>query len=130
MKNARGFTFLEVLAAMAMMTGAIYLSMRSVETIGSGQAQIRNYSRANNIGLTLMEQLLAGYSSDPKMTAGAHNLFYDGDGNLVTVRPFYTASWTIKLDTPIVKIISIQLQITWNENGHQRVVNFQTFRQS
>ncbi|MGZ3721668.1 MAG: type IV pilus modification PilV family protein [Bdellovibrionales bacterium] len=130
MKNQRGFTLLEVLAATAMMSAAILLSMHSVETITSGQSQVRNFAKAHNIGLTVMEQLLAVYASDSKMTAGNHILKYDRDGNLVNAGETFTANWIIRIDTPITKIISIELHVTWTENGRKHTVNFNTFRQS
>jgi prepilin-type N-terminal cleavage/methylation domain-containing protein len=129
-RNQRGFTLLEVLVAAAMLSGAIFLSMRSMDIISFGQSQTRNYAKANNIGLTIMEQLLSVYSSDAKITSGAHSQTYDRDGNPVATGAVFTANWTVKWDTPIGKIISIQLQVSWIENGHSHVVNFQTFRQS
>jgi prepilin-type N-terminal cleavage/methylation domain-containing protein len=129
-KSQRGFTLLEVLVAAAMLSSAIFLSMRSMDIVSSGQAQTRNYAKANNIGLTIMEQLLAVYSSDAKVTSGNHSQAYDRDGNLVATGAYFTANWTVQWDNPIGKIISIQLQVSWSENGHPHVVNFQTFRQS
>jgi prepilin-type N-terminal cleavage/methylation domain-containing protein len=130
MKNEKGFSLLEVLTALVLMSGAVFLSMRSMESVSSGQSQVRNYAKAHNVGITLMEQLLSVYSNDVKMTAGTHTLTYDRDGNITLVRPTFTATWIIKLDTPLTKLISIALQVTWLENGHPHTVSFQTFRMS
>jgi Tfp pilus assembly protein PilV len=132
MKSALGFSLVEVLVAMAMMTGAILLSMHSADIISSGQSRTYNLAKAQNIGAVVMEQLLSVYSNDAKLTAGAHSQQYDRNGNPATVAApaIFTANWTVSVDTPIGKIMRIQLQVTWNENGHPHTVTYQTFRQS
>jgi prepilin-type N-terminal cleavage/methylation domain-containing protein len=130
MKNQKGFSLLEVLASLVMLSGAVVLSMRSMDTISTGQGRIRNFAKAHNVGISVMEQLLAVYASDAKLTVGNHTATFDRDGNVTAVGAFFTVTWTVAADTPIVKILSIQMHISWRENGRQRIVNFQTFRES
>ena len=132
MNNQRGFSLIEVLAATAMMTAAIVMSMHAVDLISAGQSRTYNMAKAQNIGSQLMEQLLSVYSNDGKLTAGAHAQQYDRNGYpaSATNPAIFTANWTVKFDTPIGKIMQIQLQVTWVENGHPHIITFKTYRQA
>lgn len=124
-----GFTLLEVLIATAMLATAITLSMTTANLIISGEHGVKSFSKAHNIAVAQMEQLLANFGTNPDLTPGTHTQSYDKDGNLAVAGAGYTASWTVTADTPITKIMKIQLDVSWLDNGHQRGVHFLTFRQ-
>jgi Tfp pilus assembly protein PilV len=129
-RDARGFTLLEVLISTAMLVMAITLSIAAGNMVTSSEYSIKNAAKAHNIAISLMEQLLANFSSDTNLTAGNHIQSYDVNGNLSTTRVVYTANWVVTLNSPITKIMQIQLYVTWQDGSLTRTVHFLTFRQS
>lgn len=121
---------MEVLIAMVLSSGAIMLTMRTIDFIKSAQFRSQNYSKAHNIAVTVLEQLIATFPTDTKLTSGNHSQQFDTNGNEVTVGGNFTARWTVNLDTPISKVMKIELNVSWQENGAQRTVSFVTFRES
>lgn len=128
--SQRGFTFLEVIAATVLLGMAIVLSMSATQIITTNEQNVKNFSQAHNIGVTLMEELMAHFATDANLTAGSHTRGYDMNGRPVAADPKYTAEWIVTYDTPVTKTMSIQVYIRWQDNGRDRVVHFLTYRLS
>lgn len=130
MRSQSGFTLLEVLAALAISTAAVMLSMRTVDFIKTAQSRGQNYSRAHGIAMTVIEQLMSTFPTDASLSAGTHTQLYDHNGQAVAAMGQYTARWDVTPDDPITKVIKIQVYVMWSENGSQRTVTFLTYRPS
>jgi prepilin-type N-terminal cleavage/methylation domain-containing protein len=128
MKNSRGFTLMEVLFALAMVGTALGFSMYSTNLIGSTYSINRRLSKAHDVAGEVLEELLTIYDSDAKLTAGDHTQNYDDSGRKTAGAATFTATWTVRHNFPLTKVMEIQLRVEWNDNGHSRSVRYLTYR--
>lgn len=126
--NKRGFTLMEVVIAMAMLGVALGFSMYSTNLISSTYSLNRRLSKAHDVAGMVLEELLAVYESDTKLTEGTHTQNYDDNANKTAAAGIFSANWTVRHNFPITKIMEISLRVTWNDNGHTRSVRYLTYR--
>ncbi len=125
---SRGFTLMEVVTAMGMLSAALGASMYTSNMIGKTFSINRRMTKAHDIAALTLEELLATYDSDSKLTDGAHTQLYDDEGRKVGATGTFTATWTIRHNVPITKIIEIILTVSWVDDGHTRAVHYTTYR--
>lgn len=130
MKSNRGFTLMEVVIAMAMLGVALGVSTYTTNLISSNYSLSRRMTRAHDVASLVLEELLAVYDSDTKITAGTHTQGYDDSLKKTATNPIFTATWVIKTNFPITKITEINLSVSWTENGKARAVRYVTYRSS
>lgn len=128
MKSQAGFSLMEVLVAIAMISVAIIAASHSNDLITKNFHNSRDFVKAHTIGTALMEELLSVYNSDPKLTPGQHSQNYDRDGRKINGPGPYTATWDVQDNTPLTSIREIRLRVNFNDGGTQRGVHFHTFR--
>lgn len=128
MNNNRGLTLIEVVIAVGLIGLAIGVASQTSKVIGQTYNNSARMVKAHDIAVQLMEQLLAVFSSDTKLTSGAHTQAYDPNGNMINTAGYYTATWTVSVDTPITKVMKIDLMVSWLDFGQTRSVHFQTFK--
>lgn len=128
MRNARGFTLMEVVIAMGMLGVALGFSMYSTNLISTSYSLNRRLSKAHDVASLVLEELLAVYDSDAKLTVGSHTQNYDDHGKKQAGPSVFSATWNVRANFPITKIMEISLRVTWDDNGRTRSVRYLTYR--
>lgn len=117
LRNSEGFTLIEVLIAISILSIGL-LAIGSMQT-----ASIRGNSFASRVtdGATIasdrLEKLMALPYTHSELTAGTHTETDASRG--------YTVSWDVTNNSPIGETKRITLQVTWNAYGVQKRVSIQ-----
>ena len=131
MKNAEsGFSLIEVMVGVAILiTTAYYLTTVTVASTNQ-QAVSKNYINGTLIAESTLDSLLSSDNDDLRLTPGDHSAAYTLTGMPAGAKDaaYYTATWTVKADTPKVGIIKIDLVVTWSVNGFKQQTPLFTFR--
>ncbi len=110
-KNKEGFTLLEVIFAVSILTVGI-LSVAAMQA-GSirGNAFAWGTSEASNVAMGQIEGMMEWPYNDPRLTAGET---HDGDpvGR-------YAVSWTVQDDAVIANTKLIQVTVSWSSHGNK-----------
>lgn len=121
---------MEVVIAMAMLGAALAFSTYSTDLIGTNYSINRRMTKAHDVASYVMEELLSVYESDAKLVEGNHAQGYDDNGRKVAASPIFSATWTVRHDFPITKVMEIKVTVSWSDNGHQRAVRYLTYRKT
>ncbi len=127
-RSSRGFTLMEVVIALAIMSVAMMFSSSSVTLISGNFQTSRRFAKAHDIAGFVMEELLSVYESDTKLTDGNHTQNYDEFGRKTATVGIFEARWNIRTNFPITKVKEIRLDITWQETTKRRGVHYITYR--
>ncbi len=124
-----GFSLVEMLIACAVLILAFEHAVGALSVNSKLSGHQTKLAGAMHVGRSVMEGLLMASSADPRLAAGAHVEMYDSDSSPVTVGTGeYTARWTVVHDAPFTSIQSLRLEISWQEAGVQRSVDFVSYR--
>ena len=127
-RGSRGFTLMEVVVAMGMLGLALGFSTYSTNMISSSYTLNRRMSKAHDVAGIVLEELLSVFESDVKLTNGIHTQLFDDECKKLAVGGVFTATWTVRTNFPITKIMEISLRVTWDDNGRTRSVRYLTYR--
>jgi len=114
-QNDRGFTLIEIIVAVFMLTIAL-LSLVSVTVIViKGNAFSKTMTAATTLARDKMEELKnTDYSS---VTSSA---------STETVQNMYQRSWTVTTDSPAANMKTVVVTVNWSWNGQTRNVTLQS----
>ena len=117
--NQSGFTLIEVLISIGILgVGIMAISLMQAHFAG-GNSQSRQFIRATDIAMNQIETL--SNITDPSNA----NL---NTGNYTTIintyERNYTLSWTVTDTDPNDGLLSINVSVSWNDNGLVRTLNF------
>lgn len=127
-QNRSGFTLMEVVIALAIMSVAMMFSSSSVSLISENFQTSRRFAKAHDVAAIVMEELLSVYESDAKLVDGTHTQDYDETGRKMPSASVFLATWTVRTDFPITKVKEIRLDISWQETAKRRGVHYITYR--
>lgn len=127
-RRASGFTLMEVVIALAILSVAMMFSSSSVSLIGSNFQTSRRFAKAHDVAGIVMEELLSVYESDVKLTDGVHTQDFDEHGRKMPAANIFEARWTVQTNVPIPKVKEIKLDVSWDESGKRRAVHYTTYR--
>jgi prepilin-type N-terminal cleavage/methylation domain-containing protein len=114
MTDARGFSLIEALFALAILSIGVMLAADLAVHGSSSLAWDNRTTQSTQIASGLMEELSTTFATDPRLTAGAHTQYYNSQGIAVGAPDVYKATWTVKLNDPIGLILSITLNVQWS----------------
>ena len=113
LSNQKGFTLLELLIALTILTiGLLGLAGLHIAAI-QGNVSGFKISTAAAVAQERIEELKALDASATALSAGAHA----DDGNQVVQSITYNRSYTIQDNTPVTGTSTITLTVTWVEPG-------------
>lgn len=127
-RSQSGFTLMEVIIALGILGVAMMFSSSSVSLIGGNFQTSRRFAKAHDIAGIVLEELMAVYESDIKLTDGAHSQNYDEFGRKTAGVSIFTATWNVRTNFPITKVKEIRLDVSWQESTKQRAVHYITYR--
>ncbi len=127
-RNRSGFTLMEVLITLAILSVAMMFSSSSVSLISGNFQTSRRFAKAHDVAGLVMEELLSVYESDTKLTDGTHTQDYDEAGRKTAAPSIFVATWNVRTNFPITKVKEIRLDVTWQETAKQRGVHYITYR--
>jgi len=117
--NQSGFTILEVLISIGILgVGIMAISLMQAH-FAHGNSKSRQFIRATDIAMNQIETL--SNITDPSnsnLDTGNHTTITN------TYERDYTLSWTVTDIDPNDGILSINVSVSWNDNGLQRALNF------
>jgi type IV pilus assembly protein PilV len=116
-KNNEGFTLLEVIFSVSILTVGILAVATMQLTAIQGNASAWSTSGASSVAMSQIEYLRnLNYISDPNLSTGsAHS-------SSVTVGKInYSITWTVTADTVIPQTKSIDLIVQWKDHGNRKL---------
>jgi type IV pilus assembly protein PilV len=111
-KNKEGFTLLEVIFSVSILTvGILAVASMQVSSI-RGNAFAWGTSEATNVAMGQIEAMMEWPYDDAQLTAGGT---HDGGkaGN-------YGISWTVADNTPINQTKTVNVNVSWKDHGIPR----------
>lgn len=126
--SSRGFSLMEVVIALGILSVAMMFSSSSVTLIGSNFQTTRRFAKAHSLAGVVMEELLSVYESDTKLTDGTHTQDFTEAGKKASATDVFLATWTVRTNFPITKVKEIKLDVSWQEVGKRRAVHYITYR--
>jgi type IV pilus assembly protein PilV len=116
-KNNDGFTLLEVIFSVSILTVGILAVATMQLTSIRGNAFAWSTSGASSVAMSQIEYLRnLNYTSDPNLsTASAHS------SSVTAGKINYSITWTVTEDTVIPQTKSINLVVQWQDHGNRRL---------
>ncbi len=127
-RRQSGFTLMEVVIALAILSVAMMFSSSSVSLIGTNFQTSRRFAKAHDIAGIVMEELMSVYESDSKLVDGDHSQNFTEFGKKTAVPDVFLATWTVRTNFPITKVKEIKLDVSWQEVSKRRAVHYITYR--
>ena len=119
MKQQHGFTLIEVLITMAIFSiGILALTALQISGMSSNQFA-RTLAHASTLAGDKIEKLMLIDSGDDLLTAGDHIEDPAPTEGQIT----YNMVWTVTDDVPTTGAKTVDIRITWNYNGKDRLLN-------
>lgn len=117
--NQSGFTLIEVLISMGVLAVGIMAISLMQAHFTNGNSQSRQFIRATDIAMNQIETLSnITDSSNANLDTGNHTTIIN------TYERDYTLSWTVTDTDPNDGILSVDVSVSWNDNGRARKLNF------
>jgi len=117
MTNQKGFTLLELLVAMTILTIGL-LGLASMMTSGIGSDRFAHtVAVEGSIASSVMEELTSRDGDDPIFDAAVANVTYDLDtGSAATTRVVngrtYSATFSVTPNTPVTGVAAVSVSVT------------------
>jgi type IV pilus assembly protein PilV len=128
--NQKGFSLVEILIAMTVFAvGLLALAGMQITAI-QGNAFSGTTTDAATLAQDRLEQLMpltySSLTTDDDLAAGAHPPGTQQIGGTVTIQGItYTNTWNVTDNSPIDNTKTVNMAVTWAENGRQRTVSVQ-----
>jgi len=113
LKNHSGFTLIEIVIAMFILTVAL-LSLVSVSVM---VIKGNSFSKTMTTATTLAKDKMEALKSTP---------YESLTGGTDTAEAIYTRTWTVTADTPAAGMKTVELTVQWNWRGLSRNVVFRS----
>ncbi len=103
-KNENGFTLIEVLIALVILSfGILAVAKMQITSVGSN-TNSRKYTEASTWGTSIIESIMSTAYDDASLTTGNDN------------NGIYTAQWTVTESDPISNVKQFNIVVTWDNN--------------
>lgn len=117
-RGTRGFTLIEVVVAIVMLTFGVLASASLTAALMKSNRGVTNRTRAVELSREKIEDLQSERFAD--IASG---------GDAVGVRGIsYNRSWTVTANSPIANVKTITLNVTWTDRQGTHTVSNQTIR--
>ena len=102
-----GFTIIEVLIAMAILSIGILGVAKLQLTSVNDNTRTRKYTEASTWGVSQIESIMTTAYDAPALAAGTPGTITQG---------IYTVTWTITDSDPVPNVKKINMRVTWDNN--------------
>lgn len=129
MRDEKGFTLLELLIAMSILSIGL-LGLATMLSTGIGTDRFAHaVAVESSISSSVMEEIVSRDGSDAIFTAGISGAVYDLDpATAATTRTVqgrsYSATYSINLNNPVAGVARVEVRVT----GAGRAISFTSFK--
>lgn len=121
LKSEKGVGLIEIVIAMLIFGIGIAAALRSLPDSNVATTRARNISIATNLAQEKVETLMGTAFNSADLAAGTHN------DPLNPLQTHFTRSWSVRDNTPLTGMKSLNVTVTYTGGGDDRSVTLSTF---
>jgi Tfp pilus assembly protein PilV len=124
-RTLRGFSIIEALIAASMLITGLAGFAMAMSSLTHQQEHQRHRAAAAAVAGNVMEELVLKHDTRT-LSAGASTAKYDAKGRADS-NGAYTAATSVTNDTPMADGRTIEVLVTWRENGARKEYKLKTY---